>query len=233
MNLKKTATRLLLVSLLAGGHAFAWVPKLDQTSAKEVIDSAYNRRDPLPTLLTLDLTVENGAFKTPGAVSVFDGDKTACLANWTNAPTDFATYGSRPVAVTLTGQADDLFLQAQEARNAFKNLSVKDALASGEGRLPDGHLRVYVRMQGLQAERLRDAYNVAMRAADGKVTAPYRRAFVQDWKQEGGRWSGTMVYYFDALKAGIKPNGKLDLLLRTEADTDCAYQITADLTKLY
>ena len=227
-------TALLAVSLLSG-PALAWVPALDESSAKTVIDGAYNRSaTPVNTLLSLDLSVKDGQFAAgDGAVKAFDGGD-ACVSDWKQNPTDYAKFGSRPTNVTLTGQADELFLQAQQARDQFKNLTVKDALAPSDTRLPAGNLRVYVQMQGLGDQKLRDAYNVAIRTADGKIVQPLKRAFTSDWKQgEGGLWGGTMVYYFDAAGAGVKPNGKLDVLLRTEADSNCAYQVQADLSKFY
>lgn len=225
----------LLAATLLSGPALAWVPALDASSAKTVIDSAYNRAaTPVNTFLSVDLVVKNGQFAAgEGAVKVFDGGD-ACLSNWKQNPTDYAKYGSRPSNVTLTGQADELFLQAQQARDQFKNLTVQDALKPDANRLPAGNLRVYVQMQGLSDQKLRDAYNVAIRTADGKIVQPTRRAFTNDWKQgDGGLWSGTMVYYFDAAGAGVKPDGQLDVLLRTEADSNCAYQVQADLSKFY
>lgn len=276
---------LLLIALVSGA-ALAWAPRLDERSAKAVIDTAYNRASqPVRTLLSVDLSLKDGAFAAgPNAVRVFDGDA-ACLTNWTQNPTAYAQNGSRPNNITITGQADELFLQAQQARDTFKNLTVPEALAryqtpnaaSGAGStpssptqatssptngasagatagtagaatgaqpqqqpqqasnvLPEGHLRVYVGMTGLESERLRDAYNVALRTADGKLVQPYRRAFTNDWKQtEGGRFGGTMVYYFDAAKAGVTANAKLDVLLRTEADTNCAYAVPVDLGTFY
>ncbi|WP_027481764.1 hypothetical protein [Deinococcus pimensis] len=248
----RTSRRLavvLLASLSPG--ALAWVPKLDETAARAVVDSAYDRRDdPVRTLLSLDLTVTDGAFAAdlaplegssdtttsgdPGrTVRAFEGGD-ACVSNWLASPDDFATYGSRPVSVTLTGQADEAFLLAQQGRDEFRNVTARDVLAKRDGALPDGHLRVYVAMRGLESEKQRDAYTVAIRAGQGQVARPYRRGFTNDWKQDAsGRWSGTMVYYFDALKAGAKPDGTLDVLLRTEADTDCAFSVTADLSKFY
>ncbi|AFZ69210.1 hypothetical protein [Deinococcus peraridilitoris] len=228
---------LLLVALVSGG-ALAWAPKLDNQSAKAVLDTAYNRTtQPVSTVLNIDLSVKEGAFATKDAVRVFDGDP-GCLTSWAQDPSAYAQHGSRPTSVTLTGQADELFLQAQQARDSFKNLTVQDALKPREGGLPEGHLRVYVGMAGLENEKLRDAYNVALRTPDGKIVQPYRRAFTSDWKQAGegsarGRWSGSMVYYFDAAKAGLNATSKADVLIRTEADNDCAFAVGIDLAKFY
>ena len=256
----------LLLALLLSAPALAWVPKLDDSTAKVVLDSAYNRAtNPTPTLLTVDLSVKDGRFGTggDGAVTVVQttstsqtsGDTTttttqstvqsqpansiqaieggeACISNWLKNPTDYNTYGSRPISITFTGQADALFLKAQQARDAFKNLSVKDALTPDKNALPDGDLKVYVQMAGLASDKQRDAYDVALQTADQKIVRPYKRAYTNDWKQgDGGKWAGTMVYYFNALKNGVQPGGKVNVLIRTEADTDCAYSVAADLSK--
>lgn len=223
---------LAFVSLAAllSAPALAWVPKLEETTAKNVIDGAYGRRDPVPTYQTIDLTVKDGQFVSgAGAVRAFDGGE-KCVADWLAAPTDFSR-GSRPLSVTASGQADQLYFQAVEARDNFKNLSVAEALGADLAgkRLADGLLRVDVQVRGLPTQKARDAYLVRLRGADGKLLAPARRSFVNDWKQEGGTWTGTLVYYFEPLKAGLGASDKAELLLRTEADTNCAYSVTLDL----
>lgn len=223
---------LTALSLLAlSASALAWAPKLDAQNVKPIIDSAYDRLpDPISTLLSVDLSVKDGKFPDGSAVKAFRGDM--CLATWLTSPTDYARNGSRPVNLTLTGQADEVFVLAQQARDTFSNLSVENALKPRDGMLPEGHLRAYLKITGLGSEKQRNAYDVVVRAADGKLTKAYRRAFVSDWqKDEAGRWTGSMVYYFDAAKAGVTATSKLDVLIRTEADSDCVYQITADLAK--
>ncbi|GAA5512644.1 hypothetical protein Dcar01_01362 [Deinococcus carri] len=221
---------LLTLTVLLSAPALAWVPKLEETTAKNVIDGAYGRRDPVPTYQTLDLTVKDGKFAAgDGAVKVFDGgDK--CLADWIAAPTDFKG-GSRPASVTVSGQADQLYFQAQDARDNFRNLSAEGALGTDLAgkRLADGLLRVDVNVRGLPTEKARDAYLVRLKAPDGKMLAPTRKSYVSDFKQDGGTWSGTLVYYFEPLKSGIGASDKVDLLLRTEADTNCAYSVGLDL----
>ncbi|NTY01419.1 hypothetical protein [Deinococcus sp. JMULE3] len=222
-------TLLTLCTLLAA-PAHAWVPKLEDTTARNVIDGAYGRRDPVPTYLSVDLTVKGGAFAAgKDAVTAFDGGA-ACVADWLAAPDDF-TKGSRPAQLTVSGQADQLYFQAQDARNNFQNLSVKTALAeeSASRRLPDGQLRVDIAVRGLPSEKARGAYLVRLKGPDGKLIAPVRSTYVNDFKQAGGTWSGTLVYYFEPLKAGIGASDTVPLLLRTEADTDCAYQIPLNL----
>ncbi|WP_233555107.1 hypothetical protein [Deinococcus sp. RM] len=259
-------TLLTLCSLLAA-PAYAWVPKLEDITAKNVIDGAYGRRDPVATYLTVDLTVKDGAFASgKDAVTAFDGGA-ACVADWLAAPDDF-TKGSRPAQLTVSGQADQLYFQAQDARNNFQNLSVKAALAedSASRRLPDGQLRVDIGVRGLPSEKARGAYLVRLKGPDGKLIAPVKSTYVNDWKpmqSSGGSTAkadttvttstngnttttnatttvatnasplleGTLVYYFEPLKAGLGASDTVPLLLRTEADTDCAYQIPLDLGK--
>ncbi|ADV67908.1 hypothetical protein [Deinococcus maricopensis] len=221
---------LTALSVLVSAPALAWVPKLEDTTTKAVIDSAYGRRDPVSTYLTLDLGVQDGKFKAgDGVVRAFDGGD-ACVTDWLAKPADFSG-GSRLASMTLSGQADQLFFQAQEARDSFKNLSVKDALAGGATRLPDGQLRVDMEVRGLPSEKARSAYLVRLKGPDGKLIAPVKTSYVNDWKQEEGGWHGTLVYYFEPLKAGLGASDKVDFLVRTEADTSCAYAVTADLSK--
>ncbi|TDE85805.1 hypothetical protein [Deinococcus sp. S9] len=221
---------LLALTVLLSAPALAWVPKLEETTAKNVIDSAYGRRDPVPTYQTIDLSVKDGKFAAgDGAVKAFDGGN-KCVADWLAAPTDFS-QGSRPASVTVSGQADQLYFQAQDARDNFRNLSTQDALGADLAgkRMADGLLRVDINVRGLPTEKARDAYLVRLKAPDSKLIAPVRRSYVNDFKQDAGKWSGTLVYYFEPLKAGIGASDKVDLLLRTEADTNCAYSVTLDL----
>lgn len=220
---------LTLAALLAA-PAHAWVPKLEDTTARNVIDGAYGRRDPVPTYLITSLKIKDGQFEAgEGAVTAFDGGA-ACVTDWLAAPQDYAR-GSRPVTLTASGQADQLFFAAQDARDNFRNLSVKDALSEEftSKRLPDGQLRIDIAVQGLPSEKARAAYLVRLKGADGKLVAPVKSTYVNDFKQEGGTWSGTLVYYFEPLKAGLGASDTVNLLLRTEADTSCAYSIPVKL----
>ncbi|AXG97838.1 hypothetical protein DVJ83_00085 [Deinococcus wulumuqiensis] len=222
---------LLTLSVLLSAPALAWVPKLEETTAKNVIDGAYGRRDLAPTYLTVDLGVKDGQFVSgPESVKVFDGGA-QCVTDWLAAPGDFSR-GSRVASVTASGQADQLYFQATDARDSFKNLSAADALGAdlSQARLADGELRVDLAVRGLPSEKARDAYLVRMRGADGKMVAPVRRSYVNDFKQgEDGKWSGTLVYYFKPLDAGVGASDRVDLLLRTEADTNCAYSVGLNL----
>ncbi len=240
---------LTLVPLLSG-PALAWVPQLDETVAKNVIDGAYGRRTPVPTFLTMDLGVKDGQFVAgPQAVTAFAGGA-ACVDGWLAAPTDYSA-GSRPAALTVSGQADQLFFQAQDARDSFKNLSVTDALTGdyASKRLANGELRVDINVRGLPTEQARNAYLVRMKDKDGKLVAPVRSTYVNDFKPVDaaqpaaattaaapataatGPYQGTLVYYFEPLKAGLAAGAKMDLLIKTEADSDCAYSVVVDLSK--
>ncbi|MEF2279223.1 hypothetical protein V3W47_13015 [Deinococcus sp. YIM 134068] len=223
---------LLALTVLLSAPALAWVPKLEETTARNVIDGAYGRRDPVVTYQTLDLNVKDGKFVAgDGAVKVFDGGDT-CLKNWLAAPTDYRA-GSRPASVTVSGQADQLYFQAVEARDNFRNLSAADALGADLAgkRLPEGQLRVDVNVRGLPTDKARSAYLVRLRAPDGKLVAPARTSYVNDFKQEGSTWTGTLVYYFEPLKVGVGASDKIELLVRTEADTNCAYSVGLDLSR--
>lgn len=223
-------TTLLTLCVLLSAPVLAWVPKLEETTARNVIDGAYARRDPVPTFQTVDLTVEGGKFKTADRlVGVFDGGE-ACLTDWLTAPLDYRK-SSRPASITVSGQADQLYFQAQDARDNFKNLSVPDALNAENTakRLQDGELRVDLLVRGLPSEKARSAYLVRLKGQEGKMIAPIRSNIVSDWKQDAGTWMGTLVYYFEPLKAGIGASDKTELLIRTEADNNCAYRVTLDL----
>src|SRR5699024_2490876 len=108
--------------------ALAWTPALDESSARAVLNRAYDRptSDDRPTYLSVNLKVENGAFAQPEAVQVFQGDN-ACLTNWQTEPSNCEAWGSRPLSVLVTGQADALFFEAKEARNQFIDLTPAEA----------------------------------------------------------------------------------------------------------
>lgn len=221
---------LLCLTVSLSAPALAWVPKLDEATAQQVIAGAYGRREAVATYQTVDLTVKDGQFAAgPESVKVFDGGG-ECLSRWLAAPADF-TAGSRPLSVTAMGQADQLYFQAVSARDSFKNLSAAEALGPEltAARQPDGELRVDIRVQGLPTEKARDAYSARLRGAEGQLLSPTRRSYVDDFKQEGGVWSGTIVFYFDPLAGGLTPSSPTELLLRTEADTNCAYSVALNL----
>jgi hypothetical protein len=233
--MRNTSPRRLLAAGLAlvvwGGAALAWTPALDLETATAIVDGAYRRTEEVPTSVRIDLAVRDGAFAAgPGVVSVFDGGP-ACLANWLQAPANYAAHGSRPTSVTVAGQGDFAQLAARTARNEFRSLSPEEALRIAREGLPNAHLRVFLAISGLAQERLRDAYLVAVQDRAGRLFQPYRIGFLPDWQARGepARWAGTMVYFFDLGTADIDTNGALPLLVRTEARSDCAYRINVDL----
>lgn len=225
---------LALTLLLA--PALAWSPSPDNTTAQQIVDSAYSRVNPVATVLSLPLKPTAGSFPQGSDVSVLFGEP-SCLLSWKQNPNDFVKNGSRPISITLAGQAYQINLVAQAARNAFRNISGKDALAQAQQRLPMGHLQVYIQMEGLAQDTQRGAYNVGIALSPDNIVRPYRTAFLEDWKRSdataAARWSGTMLYYFDLSKASFDPKSKIGILVQTEADADCTYSITADLSKFY
>jgi len=210
--------------------ALAWSPAPDLNLAQRIVDGVYSRSEALPTFASQSLEVSDGAF-SGSEVRLLSGDP-GCLSNWLQNPTNYARFGSRPVSLTLAGQAYQIALAAQIARNAFKNISAKEALATSQARLPGGHLQVYVQMRGLAQITQREAYNLGVQAQSG-ILRPYKSAYLEDWEQaEDRRFGGTMLYYFDLSKANLDSYKKLNLVLQTEV-TACTYTIGADLTKFY
>lgn len=106
--------------------------------------------------------------------------------------------------------------------------------ASSLSSVPDGQLRLDVVVAGLADQKQRSAYLVRLRGPDGKLVAPIKSSYVNDWKADGaGRFGGTLVYYFEPLKANINANDKVDVLVRTEAESSCAYAVRFELGKFY
>ena len=226
---------ILSLAVLSAAPALAWIPKLDASTAKNVIDAAYRRRDPLLTYLTADLSVEGGKFRTdgPGTVKIFDGGD-ACLSDWLSAPAAYDKSGSRPSSLTLSGQADQLSFQAAAASDSFKTLSADAALKDPASRMPDGQLRLDVVVAGLGDLKQRAAYKIGLKGPDGKVLAPVKSSYVNDWKADStGKLGGTLVYYFEPTKAGINANDKVDVIVRTESDSGCVYAVNFDLGQFY
>ncbi len=226
----------LLGVLLLLSPVLAWSPTPDATVAQTIVDSVYNRINPLSTLLSLELAVEKGAFPTGSEVGVLYGDSKTCLSNWLQSPTDYAKFGSRPTAITIAGQANQIALAAQAARNSFKNITGKDALALAQQKLPAGHLQVYVQIAGLKDEFQRAAYNLGIVQPKETFLRPYKIAYLEDWQKSSDkdpRYSGTMLYYFDLSKAAIDPASKLTWVLQTEANSNCTYTVVTDFSQFY
>jgi hypothetical protein len=266
---------LLSTLLLAAAPALAWIPKLDENTTKNVVDAAYGRRDPLTTYITADLSVQDGKFRSEGAVTAFDGGD-SCISDWLATPTAYDQSGSRPQSLTFSGQADQLSFAAAAARDSFKTLTPANALkafAAGvlpdasndfgakagpaqpvatastksaetaapapapqvsSPSVPDGQLRLDLVVAGLADQKQRSAYLVRLKGPDGKLVAPVKSSYVNDWKDDStGRFTGTLVYYFAPQKANINANDKVDVLVRTEAESTCAYAVNFDLGKFY
>ena len=223
-------TGCLILSL--AGSAFAWLPKLDESAAKAIVDGVYRRGPDVQTSSSLSLEVKNGAFDAgSNAVEVYGGDA-KCLSDWLNKPKSYTTLGSRPTVLAVAGQSDFIKAAAIEARDNFKTLTAAAALEVARNRLPDNRLRVFMKIEGLEKDTLRDAYQVGVLDVSNKIVAPYQINFLDDWASNGATratWSGTMVYYFDFSKNQVDTNGVLKFLLRTEADSDCAYKININL----
>lgn len=168
--------------------ALAWVPKLEESTTQNVIDGVYNRRSKVPTYHTIDLKVEKGQFKAgKDAVKVQDGGP-ECVANWLSNPKDISK-GSKISSVTLSGQADQLYFQAVAARDSFKSLTVKDALSAEMTKarsIGDGELRIDINITGLPTKEMRRAYLVRMKTPSGKLVAPARVSYVNNWKLVSG-----------------------------------------------
>lgn len=212
----------------------AWSPTPDATVAQQIVDAAYNRGNPVNTVLSMDLKPAAGAFPAGSEVGLLFGEQT-CLTTWRQNPTSFLLYGSRPTNISLAGQGFQIDQAARAARNAFRNINARDALTQAQQKLPSGHLQVFITMEGLAQETQRGAYNVGINLGGENFARPYRVAFLDDWKRAAdGRFGGTMLYYFDLSKAtGFDPRGKLNLVLQTEAAQDCTYSVTADLSKFF
>jgi hypothetical protein len=219
-----------LLPLLLAVPTLAWAPSVTPKLAQEVVDSVYSRINPIPTLLQISLQVTDGAFPSGTQVGLLYGTPKTCLDPWLQDPTDYAKYGSRPVEITLAGQANAVALVAAQARNAFQVISGTQALAEAKKMFPDGELQVYVEIHGLAHEFQRAAYNVGIMVQKGQFLHPIKIAYLEDWKKgPSGRWEGTMLYTFDLSKAPIDPQGTLTLVLQTESTANCTYLISANL----
>jgi hypothetical protein len=220
-----------LWTIVAGltSSALAWTPALDASTAKAIVDGVYRRGPDVVTSSSLNLSIKTGAFAAgANAVEVYAGEAN-CLNDWLAKPNDYATLGSRPTLLAAAGQSDYAKAAALSARDSFKTLTPAAALEQARKSLPDGHLRVFIRIEGLAKDSLRDAYQVGALDSSAQVVPPYKITFLDDWAQQGGTWAGTMVYYFDLSKGRAMPTGTLPILIRTEAESDCAYKVNLNL----
>jgi hypothetical protein len=243
IRLKRSLVPLLCtVGLLSLSSALAWTPSLDLPTTEQVVDSAFNRGEAIDTVYTLNLAVnKTGEFVVAGAVAPYRPDpskpdtNSKCLENWKKEPLNFEKFGSRPLSLIVGGQADIVFLAAQNARDNFDTPDPTDLIKGAQKVLPNGHIRVYLEMVGLPNEKARDAYNVALNVGASKPLRPYKINFLSDWKQEGKWWRGSMVYYFDLNSAKVDTQAILPLILQTgdKKDLGCTYQVAIDLNKFF
>lgn len=175
---------LFTLAIALATPALAWVPKLEESTAQNVIDGVYGRRTPVPTYHTIDLKVKDGQFVAgKDAIKAQDGGP-ECVANWLSNPQDLSK-GSRISSVTVSGQADQLYFQAVAARDSFKSLTVKDALGekmTKQRSIGEGELRVDMNITGLPTKEMRRAYLVRLKTPNGKLIAPARISYVDNWK---------------------------------------------------
>ncbi|MEN2982755.1 MAG: hypothetical protein ABDH20_09605, partial [Thermus sp.] len=106
----------------------------------------------------------------------------------------------------------------------------QEVLSQAKRFLPDGHLRVYLTVEGLARLEWREAYTLGA-LVGGKPRRAYRTTYLDDWREvqgERGGYRGTLVFYLD-LSEGVDPQGELLLLLMTEAEADCVYALPVPL----
>ncbi|AEV15269.1 hypothetical protein TCCBUS3UF1_2200 [Thermus sp. CCB_US3_UF1] len=135
--------------------------------------------------------------------------------------------GSRPVAVRVGGQLEVVEILAERARNEFRRVRAQEVLPQAKRFLPDGHLRVYLTVEGLARLEWREAYTLGALVGD-KPRRAYRVTYLDDWQKEEKGYRGTLVFYLD-LSEGVDPQGELLLLLMTEAEADCVYALSVPL----
>ncbi len=198
----------LLFALGALVHlpALAWSPSPTVEEAAKVVEGVYSR---LPRVVTaweaepLELRVLRGK---------------ACLP----------PKGSRPVAARVGGQLEVVEILAERARNEFRRVRAEEVLPQAKRFLPDGHLRVYLRAEGLPALELREAYTLGVEL-QGRFRRAYRVTYLDDWKKGEGGYAGTLVFYLDLTGTGLDPRGRLTVVLMTEQEEDCLYAFDVPL----
>ncbi|GAA6735099.1 hypothetical protein YIM1640_22580 [Thermus oshimai] len=209
--------RATLLSLLLGfSPVLAWAPSVDEELARLVVDGVYSRIPPVPTGVELD----------PLTVRILRGGE-ACLP----------FPQSQPLSAWISGQAEVVALLAEGARNDFRRAKPQEVLEKAKGFLPDGHLRVFLKIRGLEDLYLRGAYTLGVRltlpSGEARYVRAYRTTHLDDWRKEDGRYTGTLVFYLDlssALKEGLlKEEGPLEVIFLTESSEDCLYAFTVNL----
>ncbi len=198
---------LLALGSLALFPALAWSPSPSLEEATRVVEGVYSR---LPRVAT--------AWEAePLELRVLRGE--ACLP----------PKGSRPVAARVGGQLEVVEILAERARNGFRRVRAEEVLPEAKRFLPDGHLRVYLRIEGLPALELREAYTLGV-GLQGGVRRAYRVTYLDDWRREERGYSGTLVFYLDLTGAGLDPQGRLTVVLMTEQEEDCLYAFDVPLS---
>ncbi|WP_243028021.1 hypothetical protein [Thermus albus] len=195
---------LLLMALYPPG--LAWSPSPTLEEAEAVVEGVYSRLPRTPTAWEgkpLEFRVERGE---------------SCLP----------PKGSRPVAARVGGQLEVVEILAERARNEFRRVRGAEVLAQAKGFLPDGHLRVYLEVEGLPRPELREAYTLGA-LVGGKPVRAYRVTYLDDWREEKGGYTGTLVFYLDLSGKGVDPQGELTVIFMTEAPEDCLYAFTVPL----
>ena len=190
------------------GLALAWKPGVDLQLAQRIVDGAYSRLPKVKVFLEEEV----------GALSLERGSPEACLP----------PKGSRPRKVRVGGQGEVVFILAERARNEFRVISGEEALSAAKKFLPDGHIRVYLEVEGLPALEVREAYTLGAKVEEGYRRA-YRVTYLDDWRKGDRGWEGTLVFYLDLLDSGVDPQGPLSLVFLTESPQDCLYRLTVNL----
>ncbi|MFN8509394.1 MAG: hypothetical protein U0Z75_02330 [Deinococcaceae bacterium] len=225
--------KLLCLSLFALSSAWAWNPSLDANLTETLIDSAFGRGDAIDSVLTIDLSTKDNVTR-PGLVTLMRGDP-SCITRWTQ-DIDQNFPATRPIQLTVGGQADLVYLLALDARDRFEVPSAEGLLAEAQKVLPANNLRIYTKMTGLASEKQREAYTVGLNIAGDKPLRPYKTNYLPDWKKGANQlWGGTMVYYFDLTNKAVNAKGTLPFIFQTgvKADQACVYQINIDLSKFF
>lgn len=194
--------------------ALAWQPALDLELARQVVDGAYSRIPPVPTAVEL----------SPLEVRVLRGE--GCLP----------FPESRPVWARVAGQAEVVEILAERARNEFRRVQAEEVLPEAKRLLPDGHLRVYLRIAGLKRLEHRAAYTLGVRlkTPEGEsYIRAYRATYLDDWQEKEDGHTGTLVFYLDLSGKPVDPKGPLEVVFLTESEKDCLYAFTVDLGAFY
>ncbi len=173
---------------------------------------------PAPTLQEAEAVVEGVYSRLPRIPVAWEGGPTLRVFRGEGCP--LPPRGSRPVAVRVGGQLEVVEILAERARNEFRRVRAQDVLPEAKRFLPDGHLRVYLTVEGLPRLELREAYTLGA-LVGGAPRRAYRLTYLDDWERREGGYAGTLVFYLDL--RGVDPKGELTLVLMNESEEDCVY----------